>query len=132
MSLYMYECSQNFTDSTKVNFKIYKLEVREKAKTYSVDDYALIYPKGSRDRGFNCFYIVKKSEINVLKVSTLFYRIFVDEDTNENRSRFLFEVVSRLNLKAESIKKDLNDIMDFKDAVLNSDFVESEVDTYEA
>ena len=132
MILYMYECSQNFLDLTKVDLKIYKLEVREKPKTYSVDDYALIYPKESKGRCLAYFSLIKKSEINVLKGRNCNYEMYVDADTDTNRSKFLFEVVSRLNLSIKSIKDDLHKIMDFKDSVLNSDFVNVGVDTYEA
>lgn len=132
MTLYMYECSKYMFDSTKVDLKIYKLEVREKPKTYSVDDYALIYPKESKGRCFAYFSLVKKSEINVLKGRNCNYKMYVDADTDINRSKFLFEVVSRLNLSIKSIKDDLHEIMDFKDSVLNSDFVNVGVDTYEA
>lgn len=123
MTLYMYECSKNIFDSTKVDLKIYKLEVREKPKTYSVDDYALIYPKESKGRSFAHFSLIKKSEINVLKGRNCNYGMYVDADTDTNRSKFLFEVVSRLNLSIKSIKDDLHEIMDFKDSILNSDFV---------
>lgn len=132
MTLYMYECSKNIFDSTKVDFKIYKLEVREKPKTYSVDDYALIYPKESKGRCFAYFSLIKKSEINVLKGRNCNYEMYVDADTDTNRSKFLFEVVSRLNLDIKSIKDYLHKIMDFKDSILNSDFVTVGVDTYEA
>lgn len=132
MTLYMYECSRNFSDSTKADFKIYKLEVREKPKTYSVDDYALIYPKESKGRCFAYFSMIRKSEIDVLKFHSYSYEMYVEEDTDLNRSKFLFEVVSRLNLNIENIKKNMHNTIDFKDAVLNSDFVKSEVDTYEA
>lgn len=132
MILYMYECSKNIFDSTKVDFKIYKLEVIEKPKSYSVDDYALIYPKEIKGRSFAYFSLIKKSEIHVLKGRNCNYEMYVDADTETNRSKFLFEVVSRLNLSIKSIKDDLHEIMDFKDSVLNSDFVTVGVDTYEA
>lgn len=124
MNLFKYEVGKSFKDVTQPVFEIKKFEVEEKPKTYKIVDWEYIHPKKE-----NKFYyynpLIHKTDIGVLRNSSYTCyscSMYVLEDTEENRSKFIEAVTEKLNESISNIRETLGKYIGYCDNIKLSDF----------
>lgn len=116
MDIFMYQIEAQFKDTTKPQISVVKLVADERPKTYKVKD--CLNLSGNAIRHFYHKTVIDKELIGVVH-KTVFhgsgksYTMYVFEDTEESRQKFLDTVADKVSEIADTLKADYTNYSEY-------------------